>query len=132
MADQAPRLAASIPRAAAGRLPGEAPISLHVIGHSEGAVVAALALEALDRREPDSLPGYTKLTMLDPYSANNDLPGSHYSTTSGLLGHIADLAVRVFQARAKDPPSSCRKTRTAPRSSINTRRPARRTRPLGH
>ena len=101
---EAPRLAGTI-RTIAKRFPADAVVNLHMIGHSEGAVMQGQALKALDRREPESLRrGYVEFTLLDPYSANNDVPTRQGSMSNGFLGWIARRFSDLYQSKASDPP----------------------------
>lgn len=102
-ARQGVRLARLI-RTTATRFPASEPVDLHVIGHSEGAVVNSRAINRLDAQAPPGLrAGYVKVTMLDPHAANNGLPGQQYSVADGPLGWIAKGVIDSYQSRAKDP-----------------------------
>ncbi|MBX6316709.1 MAG: hypothetical protein IRY99_27910, partial [Isosphaeraceae bacterium] len=102
-AKQGPRVA-NLVRKASQKFPADEPVDLHLIGHSEGAVVVSQALYALGRRStPQLQAGYTKVTLLDPHAANNNAPGGQYSTSSGLDGWLARRVIHDYQARAKDP-----------------------------
>src|SRR5262249_18434051 len=82
---QGKRLARAIV-AAADRLPDGQPVELHVIAHSEGAVVATQALQRLGPAPIAGIAaGHVKLTLLDPHAANNAGPGRQYSVAGGLL-----------------------------------------------
>lgn len=92
--------------AAAAAFPAGDPVDVHLIGHSQGAVVNSQAVERLNR---DGWPagmqaGYLKVTMLDPHAANNSIPGPQYSVTRGFLGWVARQTIDHFQKRANDPP----------------------------
>jgi hypothetical protein len=102
-ARQGPRLANEI-LAAASQFPAMDPVDLHFIGHSEGAVVNTQAIVALEAQmTPQLKAGYIKDTLLDPHAANNAIK-EQYSTTSGMLGWLAQTEITNFQAKAKDPP----------------------------
>ena len=100
---QVPRLFKAI-LFAASQFPASDPVDLHLIGHSEGAVINSLAALRLRDEAPPSLEaGYLKVTMLDPHAANNAVAGQQYSVSNGLLGWYAKMSIDRFQARAKDP-----------------------------
>ena len=97
-----PRLARRIVRVAA-QFPPSAPIDLHLIAHSEGAVVNTQAIVALQSIQPRELAaGFVELTLLDPHAANRNL-GGQMSTSNGWIGAFADAVVRTYKARAGDP-----------------------------
>lgn len=101
-ARQGPKLANQINKIV-DRLPDSAIVDLHLIGHSEGAVVNTLALEKLrETAAPGLSAGYVKDTLLDPHAANNDVPGV-MSAANNLVGAIAYAMTRDFQGKAKDP-----------------------------
>lgn len=101
-ARQGPKLANQINKIV-DRLPDAAIVDLHLIGHSEGAVVNTLALENLQvTAAPGLRAGYVKDTLLDPHGANNDVPGQ-MSAANNLVGAIAYAVTRDFQRKAKDP-----------------------------
>jgi hypothetical protein len=103
-AEQGRRLARLVLQAA-GRFPADAPVDLHLIGHSEGAVVNSVAARLLERSLPANLAaGYVVMTMLDPHAANADVPGQQYSVAGGPLGRIAKGVIDAYQSRADDPP----------------------------
>lgn len=85
--------------------PGEA-VDVHLIGHSEGAVVNSEAILALNQQGWPAAAdaGYLKVTMLDPHAANNGLKGQQYSVSNGVLGYIARMEINDFQSKAQDPP----------------------------
>ena len=102
-ARQGPRLASEI-LATASQFPAGAPVDLHFIGHSEGAVVNTQAIVSLESTmTPELKAGYIKDTLLDPHAANNAVPGQQYSLTSGPLGWLAKAEIDSFQSKAKDP-----------------------------
>ena len=102
-ARQGPRLANEI-LAVASQFPSGAPVDLHFIGHSEGAVVNTQAIVSLESMmTPELKAGYIKDTLLDPHAANNAVPGQQYSLTSGPLGWLAKAEIDSFQSKAKDP-----------------------------
>jgi hypothetical protein len=89
---------------AVDQLPTTDPVDVHFIGHSEGAVVDSQALLRLQEDAPATVrAGYMKFTVLDPHPANNHVVGHQYSVSHGLLGWIAKLGIKAYQARAKDP-----------------------------
>jgi hypothetical protein len=90
---------------AASKFPDGDVVDVQFIGHSEGAVVNSVAMRVLNRNGwPDALNrGYLKVTMLDPHSANNDVPGKQYSTKNSTLGKIAKYVIDAYQSKAKDP-----------------------------
>jgi hypothetical protein len=98
---QIPRVADLIDRAAA-MMPAGAVVDLHVIGHSEGTVIASRALAYL-QPPPGLARGYVELTLLDPYPANNASKRTQYSAVGGLLGYVARRTMASYQAKAKDP-----------------------------
>ncbi|WP_435015589.1 hypothetical protein TA3x_003133 [Tundrisphaera sp. TA3] len=101
-AKQAPRLARAI-RRSADRFPDGEPVDLHLIGHSEGAVVNTQAIVRVIRsRRPEIEAGYLQDTLLDPHAANPRFPGRQYST-AGPVGWMAKLAIDNYQSRARDP-----------------------------
>ncbi|ODU01096.1 MAG: hypothetical protein ABS79_02270 [Planctomycetes bacterium SCN 63-9] len=103
-AEQGRRLSRLILRAAS-RFPADAPVDLHLIGHSEGAVVNSVAARLLEHSLPANLAaGYVVMTMLDPHAANADVPGQQYSVAGGPLGRIAKGVIDAYQSRADDPP----------------------------
>jgi hypothetical protein len=102
---QAPRLARKI-LAAASEFPSNAPVDLHLIGHSEGTVINSQVVLLLNRANawpPGLQAGYLKMTMLDPHAASNGVRGQQYSVSNGFLGQIARMEIDAFQSRAKDP-----------------------------
>jgi hypothetical protein len=100
---QGPRLARQI-LVTASRFPTTAPVDLHLIGHSEGAVVNTQAIVALEKSiTPQLKAGFLEDTLLDPHAANNNVPGQA-SAASGLFGALARGLVTRYQARANDPP----------------------------
>ncbi|MGE3819317.1 MAG: hypothetical protein AB7I30_07765 [Isosphaeraceae bacterium] len=103
-ARQGPRLASMIADAVAAFPPGEA-VDVHLIGHSEGAVVNSEAVLALNQAGWPAAAdaGYLKVTMLDPHAANNGLKGQQYSVSNGVLGYIARMRINDFQSKAQDP-----------------------------
>jgi hypothetical protein len=101
-ARQGPRLASEI-LTVASQFPAGAPVDLHFIGHSEGAVVNTQAIVSLESTmTPELKAGYIKDTLLDPHAANNAVPGQQYST-GGPLGWLAKAEIDSFQSKAKDP-----------------------------
>lgn len=101
-AKQGPRLANQINKIV-DRLPDSSIVDLHLIGHSEGAVVNTMALLNLDKTAaPELQAGYVKNTLLDPHAANNRVPGQ-MSAANTIIGSIAYSVVRDFQGKAKDP-----------------------------
>lgn len=100
---QGPRLASRI-LADLSRFPASAPIDLHFIGHSEGAVVNTVAIVALGRQMPPQLEaGFIEDTLLDPHAANSAVTVPRVST-SGLLGGLARAVIDSYETEAKDPP----------------------------
>jgi hypothetical protein len=103
-AKQGPRVAALV-RRAVDALPEGAAVDLHVIGHSEGAIVNGVALRDMERESRPALDaGYIRETMIDPHAANNGLPLKQYSTKDSFMGWVARKAINDYQGRAKDPP----------------------------
>jgi hypothetical protein len=99
---QGKRLARQV-LAAAGRFPASAPVDLHFIGHSEGAVVNTQAIVTLEKSMPPQLAaGWVEDTLLDPHAASNAVP-DQASAGSGLLGALATTIVKSYQAKANDP-----------------------------
>jgi hypothetical protein len=93
----------------ASQFPSGAPVDLHFIGHSEGAVVNTQAIVQLQTMMTPALKaGYVQDTLLDPHAANNAIPGQQYSlgngAVTGFLSWIAKGEIDSFQSRAKDPP----------------------------
>ncbi len=102
-ARQGPRLAREI-LATASQFPSGAPVDLHFIGHSEGAVVNTQAIVSLESTmTPELKAGYIKDTLLDPHAANNGVAGQQYSLTGGPMGWLAKAEIDSFQSKAKDP-----------------------------
>ncbi len=97
------RLAAQV-REAVAQAPAGAPVDLHFIGHSQGAVVNTVAIQSLEKDPVAAVDqGFTRHTMLDPHAANNGFPRPQYSVKDSWMGTIAQQAINLFQARAKDP-----------------------------
>jgi hypothetical protein len=89
---------------ASQQFPAGEPVDLHLIGHSEGAVVISQALKKLGPELPPGLKsGYTTVTLLDPHAANNGGPGRQYSIAHGPLGWVAKGLIDHYQSKAKDP-----------------------------
>ena len=102
-AKQGPKLAQAVLDASA-QFPVGAPVNVHFIGHSEGAVVNAQAIiDASARQTPQLKAGYWEDTVLDPHAANPDFAGRQYSVSHGVLGTIAKLVIDNYQSRARDP-----------------------------
>jgi hypothetical protein len=102
-AKQGPRLARRI-RDVARRFPASDPVDLHLIGHSEGAVVNTVALERLSTQAPPQIrAGYIEDTLLDPHAASNRFSGAQYGVQRGPLGWLARALIRDYQAQARDP-----------------------------
>jgi hypothetical protein len=104
-AKQGPKLAQQI-LATAAQFPPDAPVDLHLISYSEGAVVTSQAVLWLNRHglPPNVQSGFLRMTMLDPHSANNGAPGGkQYSVKHGFLGWLTDLGLQSYQAAADDP-----------------------------
>jgi hypothetical protein len=103
-AKEGPRLAQAVLHAAS-QFPADAPVNVHFIGHSEGAVVNGQAILALGRHgTPQLESGYLEETMLDPHAANSHaLGGKQYSVSSSFLGSIAKWMIDRYQSKAKDP-----------------------------
>jgi hypothetical protein len=100
-AKQGPRLARLIDQAASQIAPN-IPVDLHIIGHSEGTVVASLALN--DLKPPINLTqGYKELTFLDPHAAGNGFKGKQLSTSDSIEGVLAKAYISHYQASANDP-----------------------------
>jgi hypothetical protein len=101
-ARQGKRLAGQV-LAAASRFPASAPVDLHFIGHSEGAVVNTQAIVALEKSmTPQLAAGWVEDTLLDPHAASNAVP-DQASAGGGLLGALATSIVKSYQAKANDP-----------------------------
>jgi hypothetical protein len=97
LADQIRKIVASFPA-------GE-PVDLHLIGHSEGTVVDAVALRNLERRPAPNLAGGTiQVTMLDPHPARYGSKFPQYSVKPSFMGWGTRLATDWYQSLAKDPP----------------------------
>ncbi|AMV40266.1 hypothetical protein [Planctomyces sp. SH-PL62] len=78
-------------------------VDLHMIGHSQGALVNAVALAKLEESTPAELRGgWIQATLLDPHAANNYVPGQ-MSTSKNPVGVLARAIVSNYQATAKDP-----------------------------
>ncbi|OJW17870.1 MAG: hypothetical protein BGO49_30740 [Planctomycetales bacterium 71-10] len=85
------------------KLPDDTIVDLHLVGHSQGALVNTIALMKLDEDAPAQLRGgWIKDTLLDPHAANNYVPGQ-MSTSKSPVGILARMIVTGYQARAKDP-----------------------------
>ena len=79
------------------------PVDLHLIGHSQGAVVNSAALLALERiTTPQLSAGFTRATFLDPHAASNGAPGQG-DFVGGIEGWITRLATSAYQSWAGDP-----------------------------
>jgi hypothetical protein len=104
-AKQAPRLVNLID-AAASQFPAGDVVDLHLIGHSEGAVVNSQVVLKLNQVGwPANLKaGYLKTTMLDPHAANNGVTAKQYDTAKGFLGWVARKEINAYQSKAHDPP----------------------------
>ncbi len=100
---QVPRVAHLIEEAAQ-QIDPNSPVDLHVIGHSEGAVIAGLSLAKLEQT-PNLLHGYKELTLLDPHSASNGFKGKQFSVSNNLMGSIARAEITRYQSQANDPPA---------------------------
>ena len=101
-AKQGPKLAKKVQELSA-KFPAGAPVDIHLIGHSEGAVVNTQAIVALAKDPtPQLAAGYWQDTLLDPHAANPDFTGKQYDT-AGLFGGFAKYAIDDFQADARDP-----------------------------
>ena len=97
------RLARRI-RDVVGQFPAADPVDLHLIGHSEGAVVNTVALGRLSTQTPPQIrAGYVEDTLLDPHAANNRFSGQQYGVERGPLGWLAQALIRGYQAQAGDP-----------------------------
>jgi hypothetical protein len=104
-AKQGPRLAGAILHAAS-RAPANEPVDIHLIGHSEGAVVNTVAITRLEKEmTPQMNAGYLEDTLLDPHAANNLFAGRQYSV-SGVLAPLAGSLIHGYQAKARDPLAS--------------------------
>jgi len=85
------------------QLPDDAVVDLHVIGHSQGALVNSVALRRLGEDRPGRIDaGWVQATLLDPHAANNYVPGQ-MDTSATLVGGLARAIVEDYQASAKDP-----------------------------
>lgn len=83
--------------------PADEPVDLHLIGHSQGAVVTSRALAVLDKvTTPQLAPGFVRVTMLDPHAASNGAPGQ-FSTVKGFEGWLMGQATSAYQWLAGDP-----------------------------
>ena len=101
-APQGFKLAAQV-RKLLDQLPDDAVVDLHMIGHSQGAVVNTVALEDLAAGDaPELRGGWVQNTLLDPHAANNYVPGQ-MDTSATLVGGLARMIVEGYQGRAKDP-----------------------------
>lgn len=101
-APQGPRLADQVQKLL-DKLPDDAVVDLHMIGHSQGTVVNSVALQKLAEDAPPELKGgWIQNTFLDPHPANNYVPGQ-MDTSKTLLGGLARMIVEDYQASAKDP-----------------------------
>jgi hypothetical protein len=101
-APQGLRLANQIERLL-DKLPDDAVVDLHMIGHSQGTVVNSVALRRLaDDASPELRGGWIKSTLLDPHAANNHVPGQMDSSATP-LGGLSRLVVKNYQAQANDP-----------------------------
>jgi hypothetical protein len=102
----APRVVPMIEQAASTFPPGSV-VDLHLIGHSEGAVINSLVVRELNANGwPANLQaGYLKVTMLDPHAANSHVQGPQYSVSNDQfgLGIIAKTMIDNFQSKANDP-----------------------------
>lgn len=106
MVRQVPRLTTTLYNAFAS-FPADEPVDLHMIGHSEGAILNSLALKHIadtNTTPPQMQAGHVKVTMLDPHSASTGIQGQQYSTSNGLFGKIAKSLINQYQSRSDDPP----------------------------
>jgi hypothetical protein len=78
-------------------------VDVHLIGHSRGGDVAALAAGLLDRSAPPLGGGFLELTLLDPHPARNGSV-AYYSSSTGPIGALARQEFVAFQAATNDPP----------------------------
>ncbi len=105
-AKEGPRVADLLVRTS-NLYPANEPVDLHLIGHSEGAVVTSVALKRLMvTATPQIKAGYIVDTMLDPHAANNNAPGGRqFSERVGYSykGWLAKQAIRSYQYKAQDP-----------------------------
>jgi hypothetical protein len=100
---QGPRLANMILKVSEG-FHSPDPVDLHLVAHSEGAVINTIAIERLQAQMTSQISaGYVEDTLLDPHAANNSVPGRDFSSRGSLLGGFANLAIKNYQGRAKDP-----------------------------
>ncbi len=101
---QAPRLLRQVLSAAA-QFPANDVVDIKFIGHSEGTVVNAQAIQQLEAQiTPQIKAGWIDETMLDPHAANPDVPGQQYSVAPNPIGWLAKGEIDKYQAEAKDPP----------------------------
>jgi hypothetical protein len=102
----APRVVPMIEQAAA-TFPAGSVVDLHLIGHSEGAVINSLVVQELNAQGwPANLKaGYINMTMLDPHAANSNLRGPQYSVSNDQfgIGTVASLEINAYQSKADDP-----------------------------
>lgn len=106
MQKQVPRLVKTIQNAVSA-FQSKVPVDVHVIGHSEGAILDSLALQRLadTGTEPAAMTaGFTQVTMLDPHAASTGIQGQQYSSSNGVFGSIAKLVIDQYQSSADDPP----------------------------
>ena len=100
---QAPRLTRDV-LAAAAKFPANDVVDIQFIGHSEGTVINALAIQQLESQiTPQIKAGWLEETMLDPHAANTGVPGQQYSVANNPLGWIAKGEIDSYQSKAKDP-----------------------------
>jgi len=100
---QGPRLANMILKTAARFNPSD-PVDIQFIGHSEGTVINTIAMVRLEKQmTPQISAGYIEDTLLDPHAANNNIPGTNFSSANTILGGIASGIIKNYQGNAKDP-----------------------------
>ena len=79
-------------------------VDLHLIGHSEGAVVISQALEDLMQTTDPALEGsYIRMTLLDPHPARTYDGNTHVDFAKGRLGKLAKTVVDYVEKIDNDP-----------------------------
>ena len=101
-----PKLANQI-RKTVAQFPAGEPVDIHLIGHSEGAVINSIALRNLERSPaPNAQGGTIQLTMLDPHPASSGSKFRDRSSKPNFMGWAIQLGTDIYQSAADDAPSA--------------------------
>lgn len=98
-------LATEILNATKNVFPANDVIDLHVIAHSRGSIVSALALDSLKSQTtvPALGAGFVQWTLLDPHPLRNDVAVRNESASFGPLGRLVFRSYRLLQTLTNDP-----------------------------